>query len=264
MLWAGAAGWHSHGATLPAATAATTTVRGRVEVMGTGTVGKKRHEKLPATVVWLMPISPGTGPITNMTPDGGEASGAAPDSAVNSSASTAQIPRLVQKNKSFEPHILVVQAGSWVEFPNRDPFFHNVFSLFEGKRFDLGLYEAGTSQRVRFDRTGISYIFCNIHPEMSAVVITLATPLYAISNADGQLSLTSVPYGRYMLHVWSEGMGPENSQPLTREITIAENASSLGVIRVPGANGERMAHKNKYGRDYDAPTPNSTIYEQQR
>ena len=91
-------------------------------------------------------------------------------------------PRLVQKNKSFEPHILVVPAGSMVEFPNRDPFFHNVFSLFEGKRFDLGLYEAGTSRMVRFDRPGISYIFCNIHPEMSAVVITMATPLYAISN----------------------------------------------------------------------------------
>ena len=232
--------------------------------MGTGAVGKKRHEKLPGTVVWLTPISPGTGPTTSMTPEGGEASGSAADSAASPSASTAQIPRLVQKHKSFEPHILVVQAGSWVEFPNRDPFFHNVFSLFEGKRFDLGLYEAGTSQRVRFDRTGISYIFCNIHPEMSAVVITLATSLYAISTADGQLSLTGVPYGRYMLHIWSEGMGPEYSQPLTREITIAVNASSLGVIRVPEANGERMAHKNKYGRDYDAPTPDSTIYEQQR
>jgi hypothetical protein len=117
---------------------------------------------------------------------------------------------------------------------------------------------------VRFDRLGISYIFCNIHPEMSAVVITMATPLYAISNRDGQLSLAGVPYGRYMLHVWSEGMGPENAQPLTREITIAESASSLGVIRVPEANGQRLAHKNKYGREYDEPTPNNSIYKQQR
>src|SRR5271166_2579836 len=235
----------------PMVPATTTTVRGRVEVAGSENKGKSRHG-VPGTVVWLTSItSPGAASEALMAPAG-------------SAADSAQSPRLVQKNKSFEPHILVVPAGSLVEFPNRDPFFHNVFSLFEGKRFDLGLYEAGTSQRVRFDRTGISYIFCNIHPEMSAVVITLATPLYAISTADGQLSLTGVPYGRYMLHVWSEGMGPENSQPLTREITIAENASSLGVIRVPGANGERMAHKNKYGRDYDAPTPNSTIYEQQR
>ena len=59
----------------------------------------------------------------------------------------AQNPRLVQRNKSFEPHVLVIPVGSVVAFPNRDPFFHNVFSLFEGKRFDLGLYEAGSTPR---------------------------------------------------------------------------------------------------------------------
>jgi hypothetical protein len=92
----------------------------------------------------------------------------------------------------------------------------------------------------------------------------MATPLYAVSSRDGQLSLAGVPYGRYMLHVWSEGMGPEDGQPLTREITIAENASSLGVIRVPEASGQRMAHKNKYGREYDEPTPDNSVYNQQR
>lgn len=244
MLCAGAAGLHAQ-ATTPVTT---TTVRGRVEVIGAGGTGKTRHGAIPGTVVWLTPIT--------TTGAGGEAATATPSPSAN--------PRLVQKNKSFEPHILVVPAGSMVEFPNHDPFFHNVFSLFEGKRFDLGLYEAGTSRMVRFDRPGISYIFCNIHPEMSAVVITMATPLYAISNRDGQLSLAGVPYGRYMLHVWSEGMGPENEQPLTREITIGENASSLGVIRVPEANGQRMAHKNKYGREYDEPTPDNSVYNQQR
>jgi plastocyanin len=250
MLWAGAAGLHAQATSQVTSQVTTTTVRGRVEVIGTEAKGKTRHGAIPGTVVWLTP----------MTGAGGEATTTAP----SLSASPPANPRLVQKNKSFDPHILVVPVGSMVEFPNHDPFFHNVFSLFEGKRFDLGLYEAGTTRMVRFDRLGISYIFCNIHPEMSAVVITMATPLYAISNRDGQLSLAGVPYGRYMLHVWSEGMGPENAQPLTREITIAENASSLGVIRVPEANGERLAHKNKYGREYDEPTPNNSVYKQQR
>jgi plastocyanin len=91
--------------------------------------------------------------------------------------------RLVQKNKRFTPHILVIPAGSLVEFPNLDPFFHNVFSLFDGKRFDLGLYEAGSTRTVRFNAAGISYIFCNIHPEMNAVVIALKTPYYGVSTA---------------------------------------------------------------------------------
>jgi plastocyanin len=240
MLWVGAAGLHAQATTR----VTTTTVRGRVEVIGAGEAGSRRHGAIPGTVVWLTPIAGA----------GGEATTAP--------ASPATNLRLVQKNKSFQPHILVVQAGSMVEFPNRDPFFHNVFSLFEGKRFDLGLYEAGTSRMVRFDRPGISYIFCNIHPEMSAVVITITTPLYAISNKDGQISVAGVPYGRYLLRVWSEGMGPENEQPLTREITISNDASSLGVIRVPEANGPRMAHKNKYGREYDEPTPNNSVYKQ--
>src|SRR2546430_5669857 len=119
-------------------------------------------------------------------------------------AQTSPRTRLVQKNKSFEPHVLVVPVGSLVEFPNRDPFFHNVFSLFEGKRFDLGLYESGTTRSLRFDRPGISYLFCNIHPEMSAVIIALDTPYYASSNAGGQIAIPNVPVGQYMLHVWRE------------------------------------------------------------
>ncbi len=66
----------------------------------------------------------------------------------------SQIPQLVQKNKSFQPSLLVIPVGGKVEFPNHDPFFHNVFSLFEGKRFDLGLYESGTTRFVQFDKPG--------------------------------------------------------------------------------------------------------------
>src|SRR5215475_1749177 len=94
----------------------------------------------------------------------------------------AEIPQLVQKNKSFQPSLVVIPVGGKVAFPNHDPFFHNVFSLFEGKRFDLGLYESGTSRTVQFDKPGISYIFCNIHAQMSAVIIALNTPYYAVSN----------------------------------------------------------------------------------
>jgi len=242
--------------TVSAQTPAVQTVRGRVEVTSAlNTSGitpraalaaraKIRHDNVPATVVWLTAAS---GSDVQLDPP-------SPGPAANA--------RLVQRNKSFEPRLLVVPAGSQVEFPNRDPFFHNVFSLFEGKRFDLGLYEAGTSRTVRFDRPGISYIFCNIHPEMNAVVITMSTPLYAIASGDGQLSIPNVPSGRYTLHIWSEGMGPENDKGVTREITIGENSASLGVIPVPEANGQRMAHKNKYGREYDQPAPDNSIYQQ--
>jgi len=168
-------------------------------------------------------------------------------------------PHLVQKNKSFEPHVLVIPVGASVEFPNRDPFFHNVFSLFEGKRFDLGLYEAGSTRNVVFDKPGISYIFCNIHAEMSAVVLALNTPYYGTSDRHGQVLLHDVAPGRYTLRVWYEGALPEALNALTKEITVSDSTSTLGVLRVPAANLP-LEHKNLYGRDYTPPSPANPAY----
>ena len=168
--------------------------------------------------------------------------------------------RLAQYNKSFEPSLLVVPVGSVVEFPNRDPFFHNVFSLFESKRFDLGLYEAGSTRNVVFDRPGISYIFCNIHPEMSAVVIALETRYYGVSNPRGEILIRSVPPGRYVMHVWHQSSLPETLNGLTREVAISESEPSLGVIRVAETT-LRQTHKNKYGRDYDPSAPTNPAYQ---
>lgn len=173
----------------------------------------------------------------------------------------SQSLRLVQRNKNFGPHVLVVPVGSVVQFPNRDPFFHNVFSLFEGKRFDLGLYEAGSTRDVRFDKPGISYIFCNIHAQMSAVVIALETPYYGVSDRRGQVIIPNVPPGRYGLRTWYETALPETLNSLSREITVSPGSASLGLIRLTEASLP-LAHKNKYGRDYDRPTPEGPVYEQ--
>ncbi|HVO81529.1 MAG TPA: hypothetical protein VMT28_12410 [Terriglobales bacterium] len=182
-------------------------------------------------------------------------------SAAETRPQPSQPLRLVQHNKSFEPHVLVVPVGSMVEFPNRDPFFHNVFSLFEGKRFDLGLYEAGSTRNVRFDKPGVSYIFCNIHAEMSAVVIALDTPYYGISNPRGEVVIPHVPVGRYTLGVWYEEALPETLKTLTREVTVSEGDSTLGTLRLAAASLPQT-HKNKYGRDYDPPTPvESPVYQ---
>ena len=85
--------------------------------------------------------------------------------------------QIVQKNKKFSPHILAVTTGTTVDFPNNDPIFHNAFSNFEGKVFDIGLYPPGTSKSVRLDRPGVVRVFCNIHPTMSAIIAVLSTPV---------------------------------------------------------------------------------------
>ncbi len=169
---------------------------------------------------------------------------------------------LRQKNKAFEPHLLVVTKGSTVDFPNLDPWFHNVFSLFNGKKFDLGLYEAGTTRTVHFDREGVSYIFCNIHPEMSAVVVVVASPYFAVAGKSGEFSIPSVPPGRYTLRVWSENVLPEELRALSREVEVNGNTYSVGTLRVREAEAAKVQHKNKYGQDYEPPSSSNPVYTQ--
>jgi plastocyanin len=166
---------------------------------------------------------------------------------------------LLQKNRTFIPHLQVVLAGSVIEFPNRDPFFHNVFSLFGGKRFNLGLYEAGSSKSVRFSMAGVSYIFCNIHPEMSAVVIALSTPLYAIADAKDSVLLQDIPPGDYKLHVWIEGVPQSFLDGLSRPLHFSNRAVNLGVLKAPIAGAGTILHTNMYGQEYplDSQSPYS-------
>src|ERR1700687_6399265 len=180
-----------------------TTLSARVKVLESGP--KAESSRAENVVVWLSPIG--------------------------AHAPSRPFPnhplRLTQHNKSFEPHLLVVPVGAVVQFPNRDPFFHNVFSLFEGKRFDLGLYEGGSSSTARFERAGVSFLFCNIHPEMSAIVVAVDTPYFGVSDRPGRVAIVNVPAGRYSLHLWYERSSPEDLKALDRMISISDSARSL-------------------------------------
>ena len=168
-------------------------------------------------------------------------------------SSFAKPPKLVQLHKTFDPHVLVVPVGTRVEFPNKDPFFHNIFSLYDGKRFDLGLYEAGTTRSVLFDRPGVSFLFCNIHSEMSAVVVAVDTPYFGLSDRSGNVIIPNIPDGRYQLNVWYERSSPENLKELTRLVTISDSARNLGTVRILENSNFTPTHKNKYGLDYIPP-----------
>jgi len=161
---------------------------------------------------------------------------------------------LAQKDKMFHPHLLVVPVGSSIDFPNLDPFFHNVFSMFNGKRFDLGLYEGHSHKAVRFDREGVSYIFCNIHPDMGAVVVSLSTPYYAVSKADGRILLKDVPPGRYRVHLWAENVGLQSLNELSRDVQIDAQDNQLGTFELKTSAEMVAHHKNKFGDDY-TPAP---------
>jgi plastocyanin len=214
------------------------TVQVRIGEHATGRIDTKgKAIDASNVVVWLKPLDKVEGAVAE--------------------ADEKQRPKLIQRDKKFEPHLLVVQTGTTVDFPNRDPFFHNVFSLFDGKRFDLGLYEAGATSSVKFDKSGVSFLFCNIHPEMSAVVVSLDTPYYGVSNRAGSIIIANVPEGRYELHVWYEKSLPETLGSLTRVVHVDSSSNVIGPIVVLENQNFTTAHKNKYGQDY-APPPNNT------
>jgi hypothetical protein len=191
-----------------------------------------KAEKPPPAVIWLKPVQTDAHPPLPGT------------------------FTLLQKNKMFTPHLLVVPVGSSVAFPNADPVFHNVFSLFDGRRFDLGLYEAGSTRSVLFSREGVSYIFCNIHSEMSAVVISVSTPFYDAADEFGKFRLKDVPDGEYELHVWIEGQRQGALDRLTRHVHVAGESADLGEIRFDLP--EQTQHLNKFGHPYE--TPKDQIY----
>jgi plastocyanin len=200
-----------------------------VTIMGSGTAEKDASR----IVVWLVPLE-----------------------AVQPVRVTTQRPhyRLVQRNKRFEPGLLVVPVGSVVDFPNADPWFHNVFSLYRGKRFDLGLYQAGAQRSVRFDRIGPSYLFCNIHPEMTGVVLAIDSELFGVTDKGGRYSIAGVTPGKYVQHVWYENATPESLQALQRQITIESANQILPSVSVKAVKAASWEHKNKYGQDYDPAT----------
>jgi plastocyanin len=191
-----------------------------------------------SVVVWLEPMHDPAAPAAPSIPK----------------SQAKQPPQLVQHNKTFEPHVLVVEVGTLVQFPNKDPFFHNVFSLFDGKRFDLGLYEGGSSSTARFERPGMSFLFCNIHPEMSAIVVAVQSPYFGVSDRSGRLTIPNVPDGRYAMHVWYERSTPKELKTLDRVIEIPESVHSLEPIKVTDIGDFNLTHKNKYGQDYPPQT----------
>ena len=149
--------------------------------------------------------------------------------------------------RQFVPRVRVVTTGSTVEYPNRDPFSHNIFSVAGGAAFDLGIYGGGTAKSAQFKKAGAFPVYCNIHAKMTGYVVAVSTPWYAQAGDDGRWSLERVPAGRYELHVWHE-RAPE----FEKEVDVP--AAGLANIdqRLDATGFKQLPHKNKFGLDYTA------------
>jgi plastocyanin len=211
-----------------AAIAQGATVRGRVEIVASKDPGVRKHSDFSGVVVWLEPAS---GALLSPKPRRAE---------------------MVQKGKQFLPHVLAITVGSTVDFPNYDPIIHNAFSNYDGQIFDVGLYPPGTTRSVPFRKEGIVRIFCNIHPTMSAIIVVLRSPYYAVSGKNGEFSIADVPPGSYRLHVYHERATEQTLNQLSRIVDVAAADVGLPELAVSESGYLLVPHKNKFGRDYPA------------
>jgi len=146
-------------------------------------------------------------PLTGRVVVAGRGSGGSVPTIVYAEALDGRTPiqpgqfTLTQKNKAFSPHVLAIPVGSTVVFPNEDLIFHNVFSLSRPGSFDLGLYRNGDSKTQKFTVPTTLRVFCNIHPQMAAVILVLPTSYIAEADASGNYRL-DLPPGRYRITAW--------------------------------------------------------------
>jgi plastocyanin len=152
---------------------------------------------------------------------------------------------MVMKGKSFTPRVVVVPVGGTVEFPNQDSIFHNVFSLSGENRFDLDLYKRPKSGSWTFQHPGLVRVYCNIHPQMSAVVLVRDNPYFTRAAQDGSFVIEEVPAGQYTLRAWHERAGE-----VALELAVPAHGEVTGRITLDGSAYKREQHKNKFGQDY--------------
>jgi len=212
-------------------------VKGRVELRDSKDAAVRKKMDFSGVVVWLDPVN-GKAPL----PAAGHA-------------------RMIQKDKAFTPHILAIEVGATVDFPNFDPIFHNAFSNYDGKVFDVGLYPPGSSRSVVFSRAGIVRVFCNIHATMSAVIAVLETPYFDTTKKDGSFEIPAVPPGEYRLHLFHERATAAALTAAERRVTVTgdENAA-VPAIAISESGYIATPHMNKYGHDYAPPPDDAGVY----
>jgi plastocyanin len=221
---------------LAAVPAVAATVSGSVRLTGSRAAQVRRGNDFSGVAVWLAPAD-------------GRAIAVQP----------ARVTML-QKKKTFIPHVLAIPAGTTVDFPNGDPIFHNAFSNFSGQIFDIGLYPPGTSQRVVFKREGIVRIFCNIHPTTSAVIIVVKTPYVTVTDKSGAFSFDGVPPGEYRLHLFHERASEATLQELERTVVVQSAPVRLAALTISESGYLQVPHKNKHGKEYPPVIEDTPVY----
>jgi hypothetical protein len=131
-----------------------------------------------------------------------------------------------QRNLAFVPRVLVVAAGSSVDFPNNDSVSHQVYSFSPAKRFQLPLYKGQHHPPVTFEREGLVVLGCNIHDQMAGYLYVTGAPFFGKTDAAGVFRLPDAPAGDYRMTVWSPFIAdPPSALTLIAHVDARDSAT---------------------------------------
>lgn len=155
-----------------------------------------------------------------------------------------KVTSIAQKGRKFVPDLVAITVGEKVEFPNFDPFLHNVFSQSPPRKFDLGSFPKGESKEKDFPVLGVVDVYCNIHPEMAATILILPNRRHVVADPDGKFVLDGVPPGDWTVFAYTR----RATKPTSAKVTVKAGADAtvdMAIVR-----GADPAHLNKYGEKY--------------
>lgn len=159
-------------------------------------------------------------------------------------AAGAPLAIVAQQNRRFVPDLIAITAGESVQFPNADPFLHNVFSQSAARKFDLGSFKKGDRKDKEFPDPGVVDVYCNIHPEMAATILVLPNRRHTRTAANGTFTIEGVPPGDWTVFAYTR----RAAKPVSAKITVYANVDMRIELKL--ARGAEPEHLNKYGEKY--------------
>jgi len=184
-------------------------------------VSDERGEPVSRVAVYATPVAP------------------APAKKPNAVKRTASMD---QQHNEFVPHVLIISAGTEVQFPNSDVVSHHVYSFSQAKTFELALYKGNTHPPLVFDEPGVVVLGCNIHDSMLGYIVVVPTEHYALSDDRGTVRLEGVPAGDYTVEVWTPRARPMGL-PAAQRVTVTDGVAKLDA-RITGRLAPELDHKH--------------------
>lgn len=155
-----------------------------------------------------------------------------------------KVTTIAQKDRKFVPDLVAITVDERVEFPNHDPFLHNVFSQSAPRKFDLGSFTRGEAKGKNFPAPGVVDVYCNIHPEMAATILVLPNRRHTVARPDGAFTLDGVPPGDWTVFAYTR----RAIKPASARVTVKAGADATVDLQI--VRGAEPEHLNKYGEKY--------------